>query len=168
MNFQIKKRWYYWLIYVVLFLVVSQGANWWKTRDAVKGNLSEFNGELIDGTPFTVAEFSGEPILFHFWATWCPICDLQKSSVQSISQDYTVISIASWSEGEKEVRDYMLENQLTFPVLLDSSGQLAQTFGLKGVPASFILSPDGEIKFVETGYSTELGLRLRLWLTTLL
>jgi alkyl hydroperoxide reductase subunit AhpC len=61
----------------------------------------------------------------------------------------------------------MLENQLTFPVMLDNNGELAQTFGLKGVPASFILSPNGEIKFVETGYSTELGLRLRLWLSTL-
>jgi len=37
---------------------------------------------------------------------------------------------------------------------------------LKGVPASFILSPDGEIRFVEASYTTELGLRLRLWLST--
>jgi hypothetical protein len=52
-------------------------------------------------------------------------------------------------------------------VLLDNTGELAQTFGLKGVPISFILDPNGEIKFVETGYSSEVGLRLRLWLSTL-
>ena len=156
-----------WLVYIVLFLVVMQGANWWKTRDAANGNLSEFSGVLMDGTAFTIAEFAGKPVLFHFWATWCPICDLQKNNVQSISQDYPVITIASWSEGKAEVKAYMRENQLTFPVMLDSSGELAQTFGLKGVPASFILAPNGEIKFVETGYSTEPGLRLRLWLSTL-
>ena len=156
-----------WLVYIVLFLVVMQGANWWKTRDAANGNLSEFSGVLMDGTAFTIAEFAGKPVLFHFWATWCPICDLQKNNVQSISQDYPVITIASWSEGKAEVKAYMRENQLTFPVMLDNSGELAQTFGLKGVPASFILAPNGEIKFVETGYSTEPGLRLRLWLSTL-
>lgn len=167
MNTQTKNRWLSWMLYIVLFLVVMQGANWWKSRNAQSGNLSEFSGELMNGTEFTIAEFSGKPVLFHFWATWCPICDLEKDSIESISHDYPVISIASWHEEEAEVKAYMLENQLTFPVMLDNSGELAQSFGIKGVPASFILSPDGEIKFVESGYSTELGLRFRLWLSTL-
>ncbi len=167
MNTQTKKHWRSWLVYILLFLVVMQAANWWKTRDAASGNLSEFTGELIDGSAFTISEFSGEPVLFHFWATWCPICEMENDTIQSISQDYPVISIASWSEGEAEVKAYMRDNQLTFPAMLDTSGELAQSFGLKGVPASFILDPRGEITFVETGYSTEPGLRLRLWLSTL-
>jgi len=122
---------------------------------------------VLDGSSFTLSQFAGKPVLFHFWATWCPICDLQKGSVQSIAEDYPVISIASWSEGEAEVKAYMQENHLTFPVLLDNNGGLAEDFGLNGVPASFILDPKGEIKFVETGYSSELGLRFRLWLSTL-
>ena len=167
MNTKTKNRWLSWLVYIVLFLVVMQGANWWKSRNAQSGNLSEFSGELMNGGEFTIAEFSGKPVLFHFWATWCPICDLEKDSIESISHDYPVITIASWSEGDTEVKAYMLENQLTFPVMLDNSGELAQSFGLKGIPASFILSPNGEIKYVESGYSTELGLRFRLWLSTL-
>ncbi len=167
MNAQTKKRWAPWLIYIVLFFVVMIGANWWKSRDALSGNLSEFSGKLMDGTTFTLADYAGEPILFHFWAIWCPICDLQKNSIQSIAQDYPVISIASWSEGKAAVNTYMQANYLTFPVMLDDSGKLAQTFGVKGVPASFILNRNGEIKFVETGYSTEYGLRFRLWLSGL-
>jgi thiol-disulfide isomerase/thioredoxin len=164
---QPKKHWRSWLVYILLFLVIMQAANWWKTRDAASGNLSEFTGELLDGSAFTIAEFAGKPVLFHFWATWCPICELENDTIQSISQDYRVISIASWSEGEAEVLAYMRDNQLTFPVMLDNSGELAKSFGVKGVPASFILDPDGEITFVETGYSTEPGLRFRLWLSTL-
>jgi thiol-disulfide isomerase/thioredoxin len=167
MNNQTKKRWYSWLIYILLFVVVMQAANWWKTRDVQKDNLSEFTGVLMDGSEFSIAEFAGEPVLFHFWATWCPICELENGTIQSISQDYPVISIASWSEGEPEVKAYMRENQLNFSVILDTSGELAQSFGLKGVPTSFIVDPNGEIMFVETGYSTEIGLRLRLWLSTL-
>jgi len=167
MNTQTKKHWRSWLVYILLFLVVMQAANWWKTRDTASGNLSEFTGELMDGSAFTISEFAGKPVLFHFWAAWCPICELENDTIQSISQDYQVISIASWSEGEAEVKAYMLNNQLTFPVMLDTSGELAQTFGVKGVPASFILDPNGEITFVESGYSTEPGLRLRLWLSTL-
>ena len=155
------------LFYLVSFVVLAQAISWWKSRDAFTGNLSEFNVELMDGSRFMISEYSGEPVLFHFWATWCPVCDLQKGSVESIAEDYPVVSIASWSEGEAEVKSYMQENGLTFPVMLDDSGELARSFGLKGVPASFILSPSGEIRFVESGYTTELGLRLRLWLSSL-
>jgi thiol-disulfide isomerase/thioredoxin len=167
MNTQTKKHWRSWLLYLLFFLVVMQAVNWWKTRDAVSGNLSNFTGELMDGTVFTISEFAGKPVLFHFWATWCPICELENGTIQSISQDYQVISIASWSEGEAQVKTYMRDKQLTFPVILDTSGELAKSFGLKGVPTSFILDPNGEITFVETGYSSEPGLRLRLWLSTL-
>ena len=109
------------LSYLVIFFVLSQVISWWKSRDAFTGNLSEFNVELMDGSRFMISEFSGEPVLLHFWATWCPVCDLQKGSVESIAKDYPVISIASWSEGEAEVNSYMQENGLTFPVMLDDS-----------------------------------------------
>ena len=156
------------LSYLVIFVVVSQGISWWKSRGAQTGNLSGFNVELLDGARFEISEFSGKAVLLHFWATWCPVCGLQEGSVESIAQDYPVVTIASWSEGEAAVNKYMHDNGLTFPVMLDDSGQLARSFGLKGVPASFILSPNGEIAFVETGYTTETGLRLRLWLSTLI
>ena len=167
MNIKVKKVLLSGLSYLVIFIVVSQGVNWWKSRDAPTGNLSQFNIELMDGSKFSLSRFSGRPVLLHFWATWCRICDLEKGSVESIAQDYPVVSIASWSESEAEVNEYMQMNQLSFPVMLDNEGQLAASFGLRGVPASFILSPDGDITYVETGYTTEIGLRFRLWLTTL-
>ena len=166
-NARVKKYLLTGVSYLVIFFVLSQAASWWKSRDAQTGNLSGFSAELMDGSRYVIPEFSEKPVLLHFWATWCPVCDLQKGSVQSISGDYPVLTIASWSEGEDEVKKYMQDNGLTFPVTLDNSGQLASDFGLKGVPASFILSPTGEIKYVETGYTTELGLRFRLWLSSL-
>lgn len=167
MNTQTKKPWLSWLAYIILFFAIMLAANAWKTRNTPDGSLSGFSGVLMDGTAFTVSEFTGRPVLFHFWATWCPICDLQKGSIQSIAKDYPVISIASWPEGKAEVAAYMQKNQLTFPVMLDNNGELAQDFGLQGVPASFILDPQGNITFVESGYTSEAGLRLRLWLSTL-
>ncbi len=155
------------LSYLVIFIVISQGISWWKSRGAKTGNLSGFSVELVDGARFQISEFAGKPVLLYFWATWCPVCSLQEGSVESIAQDYPVVTIASWSEGEAAVSQFMRDNGLTFPVMLDDSGQLARSFGLKGVPASFILSPNGEIAYVETGYTTEAGLRLRLWLSTL-
>lgn len=156
-----------WIGYLLLFVLISQAASWWKSRDAMTGNLSRFNIVSMDGNQSVIAEHAGEPVLLYFWATWCPVCKLQRGSVQSITDDYPVYSIASWSETE-EVAAYMRDNELTFPVMMDENGQLARDFGLKGVPVTMILSPLGEISFVETGYTTGLGLRFRMWLSRFL
>ena len=153
--------------YILLFIVLSQVISLWKSRDAISGNLSEFNIVSMDGSSAVLSDYSGKPVLLYFWATWCPICDLQKGSVQSIADDHPVFTVAAWSEAE-EVSAYMQDNALTFPVMLDENGQLATDFGLKGVPVTIILSPQGEISFVETGYTTGVGLRLRMWLSTVL
>lgn len=165
MNIRVKKYVLPGLFYLLVLILLSQGISWWKSRDAMSGNLSDFTVTLIDGKQFKISDISDKPVLIHFWATWCPVCDLQKNSVESIAEDYRVVTVASWSEGKEPVKSYMQENDLTFPVMLDDSGQLAGAFGLKGVPTSFILSPGGEIKYVETGYTSEPGLRIRLWLS---
>ena len=160
---RIKKFLFNGLVYLILFFVIAQSISWWKSRDAMRGDLSQFNIELMDGGRMQISEHAGRSVLLYFWSTWCPICNLQKGSVQSISEDHPVISIASWSDTD-EVKAYILENELTFPVMMDEDGHLARDFGLKGVPVSIILSPTGEMSFVETGFTTELGLRFRIWL----
>lgn len=153
--------------YLVILFLLAQGISLWKSRNAFSGNLSGFHVQLINGDLFPLSQFTGEPVLLHFWATWCPVCALEDNSIQSISDDYPVVTVASWSEDQATVTDYLRENNLTFPVMLDNNGQVATSFGLKGVPSSFILSPDGDVRFVETGYTSEIGLRIRLWLATL-
>ncbi|KAA0449357.1 MAG: thioredoxin, partial [Candidatus Thioglobus sp.] len=48
-------------------------------------------------------------------------------------------------------------------IINDNSGSLAKLFGVSGTPSSFFVGKDGKIEFVEVGYITTLGYRLRLW-----
>ena len=57
----------------------------------------------------------------------------------------------------------MREQGIALPVLNDSDGSISKAWGVHAVPASFIIAPDGRISFVEVGYTTSIGLRLRLW-----
>jgi peroxiredoxin len=49
------------------------------------------------------------------------------------------------------------------PTLLDPEGAVLSRYGVQGVPATFIIDRDGEIRFRVMGLSSEWGLRLRLW-----
>jgi hypothetical protein len=66
-----------------------------------------------------------------------------------------------------QVAEYVRENQINSTVIVDEEGAWAKLFGVKGFPTSFIVKPDGDIYDVEVGYSSEYGLRFRIWMAGL-
>ena len=119
--------------------------------------------KFLTGEAVDLKQYRGKPVLVHFWATWCPVCKLENSNIDAIAKDHPVITIAYWPEGEKEIKEFMQNEKLTMPVIADMMGEWGKQYGIRGVPVSFILDPDGNIQFSEFGYTTEIGLRLRLW-----
>lgn len=149
---------------VLLVVVVIAGVRAWQQRDMVKGPAVPLYGELLDGQQYMLPGKSDKPVLVHFWATWCPICRAEQGSIESLHKDqYNVISVAMQSGNSKSVSGFMQAENLTFPVINDADGRLSASWGVHAVPASFIIDRDGKISFVEIGYTTGLGLRLRLW-----
>ena len=148
------------LLIITVYLVVKA----YTQRNLISGQAPEMNATALSGKTISLTDRKGKPVLVHFWASWCPVCRLEEESINAISQDHEVISIAMQSGNDMEVAAYMKENNLHFPAIIDEHGELAKQFGVRGVPSSFIIDPTGNIKFTEIGYTTEIGLRIRLWL----
>lgn len=151
-------------IEIGLILLVFLLAKTWMQRNMVEGSPPAIQARLLDGPAFNLQSVKGKPVLLHFWATWCGICKLEQSSIEAISKDHKVISIAMKSGDDNEIRQYMKKHQLSFPVIVDAEGDIAGQYGVRAVPASFIIAPQGQIAFRETGYTSDWGLRIRLWL----
>lgn len=163
-----KRRWLGILLQVLLVIIVFLAITSWQTRHATRGEAPSFSGQLINNNPVFLQNYRGKPLLLHFWATWCPVCKLEQNSIARIANDsddsyYQVLTIASWSGTASDVAKYMQQENLTFPVLVDEDGSIARLYGVQGVPSSFVMNSNGFIQFVEQGYTTETGLRLRLW-----
>ena len=127
----------------------------WQQRDIVAGAAPQLPN----------VTWSKQPTLVQFWATWCPVCRAEQSSIEALASDYpNTITVAMQSGNAAAVNKFMREQSLSFPVINDADGSLAQAWGVHAVPASFIVDSKGQIRFVEIGYTTGLGLRLRLWL----
>lgn len=147
---------------VLLVFVVALEA--FLTRDAVSGKAPAFEGVTISGEPFALASLEGSPAVVHFWATWCPVCNLEQGMIDSLASDYPVITVAMQSGEAQEVLAYLQEQGVDYPVVNDPQGQLSSRYGVTGVPASFVLDGKGEVRFVTRGYTSGPGMRLRLWL----
>lgn len=159
-----SRRWVRWARDVALLLLVVAAVSWWQSRHLAQDAAPPLIGLLVDGSPYQLRPGSG-PTLVHFWAEWCPICRFGQDSIDRIAQDHPVMTIAMASGPPADVKAYLDEQGLTMPVLVDEDSRVARTWGVRAVPATFIVDRSGQIVHASQGYSTELGLRLRLWWT---
>ncbi len=156
-----------WAAEVLALLVLFVLLHLWTTRHVAQGVAPDLRGTLLDGGDFELRSRAAGPVLVYFWASWCPICRLSEGAVDAISRDWQVVGIAMQSGGAEDVKAFMRAQGIAFPVLVDQDGSIAARWGVTGVPTSFVVGADGSIRFVETGYTSGPGLRLRLQLAGL-
>lgn len=146
-----------------MILAIFAILHWWRSEPLANGNAPSLTGIIVGGEKLDIEDLKGRPVLVHYWATWCPMCRLGDDAIDSIAKDFDVVTIAIQSGRSAEIAEHMRREGLSFPVIPDPYGELATSWGVPGVPASFVLDPSGRIKFASVGYTTEIGLRGRLW-----
>ena len=163
------RAWRHWRLLreVVIVLVIFFAVRAYQQRNTVSGQAPAIGGRTLDGAEVALADYRGKPVLVHFWATWCGVCRATQSNFDSVARDYPVLSIASQSGSAAQVAAYVEQRGIAPGVVVDESSALAKRFGVSAYPTSFVLDAQGEIRHVEVGYTTELGLRARLWLASL-
>lgn len=108
------------------------------------------------------------PTILYFWAEWCGVCRGMQSNVAAVSKDMPIVTVAERSGGVQQVSEYLAKNQLNWPVVNDPDGSIGRLYGVQAVPAMFFINSKGQIVFTSVGYTSEWGLRCRLWLASLL
>lgn len=144
-------------------LAIFAGLQWWRSDPLASGDAPPLTGTLIGADQFDLQTLRGSAVLVHFWAAWCPVCQLGDDSIDAIAKDFKVITIAMQSGGAKEISAHLRNEGFSFPVIADPYAEIASRWGVTAVPASFVIDPAGHIKFATLGHTTEAGLRARLW-----
>jgi peroxiredoxin len=156
------------LIYLVVLTVGGAAANVWMTRDQYTGPVPVIKTVDVSGQTHSIGpDSSSNPQIIYFFAEWCPICKGQNGAMSSIAEDYRVLGVAMQSGNDQQVRDYLKQQAIDFPVINDESGALTRAFGVHGVPATFIVDQQGQVRYSTRGLSPQPGLRLRLWISSL-
>jgi thiol-disulfide isomerase/thioredoxin len=163
-----RRRIWRYLIEALLVIAIIIGINNWRTHDAASGPAPLLSGMTLAGENYTLPQEPGEPVLVYFWASWCPVCKLQDGNIAMLSQKYPVITVAMSSGTDEELGKHLEQEEVIFRVINDESGKISKRWGVKGVPTTFIIDGGGEIRFVESGYTTTLGLLARRWLAGVL
>jgi thiol-disulfide isomerase/thioredoxin len=118
----------------------------------------DFVLQKLGGGTLRLSDFQGKTVLLNFWATWCGPCrdempEIVKTYNQYKDQNFIVISVDE-QEDPGTVQKFVNQFGMDFPVVLDTSGQVGETFHAGSqFPTSVFVDPDGTIKPIhnETG-----------------
>jgi thiol-disulfide isomerase/thioredoxin len=160
-----RPRWRRWLLEAVIVIAIFFAIRGWQTRSAAGGPAPAIDAVDLQGELASLGSAREGPVLVHFLASWCGVCDAEEPNVVALARDHDVIAIASRS-GEAEVVRRWIDDETDLGeirVVADPHGRIAQRWGVGAFPTSFYVDREGEIRHVEVGYTTELGMRLRMW-----
>jgi len=147
----------------LLLITVYIGIQLWQSVGTIKGAAPIIIEQTINGGAIDLRDYQSQPVVVYFWADWCPICQLQGPVINDLAEDYQVLSIATFSKDRQDTIDYLNDKGIKIPVVFDEGNEWANLYNVRGVPTTFIIDAQGNIRFVEKGYTSSIGLRLRLW-----
>ncbi len=128
-------------------------------RPSRSKRAEDFTVALLRGETLKLREQRGKAVMINFWATWCPPCREEMPAMERLYRRHRergfVILAVSVDTDASLVRPFLEQHKLTFPVTLDAKMDLANTYGVRALPSSFLVD--------RYGYLAALALGPRAW-----
>jgi len=129
-------------------------------------SLQDTEGRMVTAP----GDFAGNTVVVHFWADWCPYCLEEMPVLDKLYQQYKkqglMIYAVNVGQGLDAARAYVSKMKISYPVLLDTDGKTAKSYGVLGLPRTFFIDRKGNIKYKLLGEASGETLR-KLVLNTL-
>ena len=120
------------------------------TRTSGRRGTPDFALATLDGGTFRLSAQVGQPVVVNFWATWCPPCRAELPAFEEVyknNRDKGLIVVGvDVGEAPEVIAEYIKQTALTFPIALDTSGEVTELFRIQGMPTTFFVGRDGKIK----------------------
>ncbi|WP_231573783.1 peroxiredoxin family protein [Paenibacillus sp. FSL R5-0345] len=123
-----------------------------------KGNEApDFELLNLEEQPVKLSDFKGKKVILNFWATWCPPCRIEMPHMEKYYTDYkddTVVLAVNLTNTEKNranVTGFIEQFGLSFPVVMDSEGDVSSKYQVVAYPTSFIIDSQGIIQEIYQG-----------------
>lgn len=113
-------------------------------RDTADFTLTDLNGKQ-----WTRKSLNGKVVLVNFWATWCPPCRKEMPDLDALYKrfkDKGLVILALSDEDDATVRPFIAKEQkVSYPILLDPKGKVAEQYRVSGIPKTFIYDRKGKL-----------------------
>jgi thiol-disulfide isomerase/thioredoxin len=118
--------------------------------------MPAYSAKLLDGKSFDVASEKGNVVLLNVWATWCGPCRFETPELQALHEKYDarglkVVGISVDEGGDVEVKKFLAENKVTYPIAIDVVGRIANVLRTTVLPTTVLIGRNGRIVWRKIG-----------------
>ena len=116
-------------------------------------------GVTLDGTPFDMADHRGDWIVVNFFATWCGPCQVEHPELVKFATEHQgdpvqVVSVA-FDDQSDAIRKFFAEKGGNWPVIPSDTGDVAVSYGVRKVPETYLVGPNGQVVSVMFGVTQQ-------------
>jgi peroxiredoxin len=117
----------------------------------------DFELNTPTGESIKLSDLRGQAVLVNLWATWCPPCRAEMKTIETVYKEYkdqgfVVLAVdMTYQDNQIDIMPFVNEQGLTFPILLDETGDMANAYQLQSLPSSYFIGRDGIIHEVVIG-----------------
>jgi peroxiredoxin len=128
----------------------------------------DFSLRTPDGSSIRLSDLRGYGVFINFWATWCGPCQNEMPDIQSIHESYSgqglIVLSVNQEDTASDVTDYANWMGMTFPIVLDSSAKVGETYLVWDIPYSYFVDKNGIIQSIYIGQMSRDEMEERVWL----
>ena len=105
---------------------------------------------VANGSTLKLSDLKGKVVLLNFWATWCPPCREEIPSMMKLNslmagKPFQMVAISIEEGGKPTIESYFKESGFLLPAYIDESGASIKSYGVTGVPETFVIDKQGII-----------------------
>ena len=115
----------------------------------------DFTCQDLKGQIWSLDKIKGKVVLLRFWTDWCPHCRYEMPVIENYYKKWNkegfVVLAVNVKQSPQVAEAFTAQLDVTFPILLDLDGKMAQTYGIHSIPTSFLIDREGVIREICIG-----------------
>lgn len=133
------------LIYVLYFIAI--GITDLHAEEKIPA--PDFTLMSLEGNKVNLKDLKGKYVFLNFWATWCGPCIEEMPSMEKLYQklkikkNFVMLAVSIDKGSQELVKRFVIENKLTFTILLDKDNEVAAEYGIRGIPLTYLIDTKG-------------------------